>query len=181
MGGLFFALELPPVVRAGIVATQHGIEGTRWTPAERLHLTLHFLGEVAPEIRADLIREIKTSVLNPADVSVEGVVAFPGNQRPRLVAAAVVPSGSLDELHHALGITLSNLGLPLDARPYRPHITIARLRDADSEKVAAWRDAHTGLRAKWRAHSLTLFESISQGGTLRYLPLARIDLNHSDS
>jgi len=87
----------------------------------RLHLTLHFIGPVpvtrVPEVAAGLA------------VSCDGFVLDRGRPgRWRGIAAwcpdAVPPA--LRALHRSLALALHRLALPVEARPFRPHVTLAR-------------------------------------------------------
>ncbi|MCX7250934.1 MAG: RNA 2',3'-cyclic phosphodiesterase [Burkholderiales bacterium] len=85
------------------------------------HLTLHFLGNLPPErlvgLRAGLAVDFEPFelVLDRAELW-HGIAV--------LTCDAVPPA--LQRLHAALGQALQRLGLAPDARPYRPHLTLAR-------------------------------------------------------
>src|SRR5678816_356921 len=53
---LFIGLELPSACRSTLVTLDPCLKGLRWLPAEQLHLTLSFLGEVEVS-RIDGLRE----------------------------------------------------------------------------------------------------------------------------
>lgn len=94
----------------------------RQTRPERLHVTLHFLGErpaaEVPRLRAALdVRWAGCELLFDRGTVWGGGIAV-------LEASAVPPA--LAQLHAALRVRLVELGLPLEARPYRPHVTLAR-------------------------------------------------------
>jgi 2'-5' RNA ligase len=94
----------------------------RATRPERLHVTLHFLGAVAdarlPALRATLPVPWSgcTLVLDRAQVWAGGMA---------VVEAGTVPP-ELAALHGALAARLAVLGLPVEARRWRPHVTLAR-------------------------------------------------------
>jgi 2'-5' RNA ligase len=96
-----------------------------------MHLTLKFLGNT-PEDLVPRIREAARSVasgLNGASLVVAGLGAFPDAQRPRVLWVGL--HGDVDVLAHAaLGLSdaLEPLGFPEDARPWAPHVTLARAR-----------------------------------------------------
>ena len=46
----FTALSLPDDLRLRLAALGGGIDGARWVPAENLHITLRFIGEVAEPV-----------------------------------------------------------------------------------------------------------------------------------
>jgi RNA 2',3'-cyclic 3'-phosphodiesterase len=123
---LFVALWPPPAVRDAIAAWQAAWTWpARTTPVkpERLHLTLHFLGDVAaprvPEVERALGRvPFAAFMLRLREAQTWGAgiaVLHPGE----------TPAG-LRELHTQVGLALADVGLPLEQRPYRPHVTLAR-------------------------------------------------------
>lgn len=97
-------------------------KGTRLVAPPKLHLTLYFLGDVAtgriPELIAALDMPAPAFVLTLESAAVwhQGVaVLAPGAPPPELLA-----------LHDRLGATLHRLSLPVEARRFRPHLTLAR-------------------------------------------------------
>jgi len=89
---------------------------------ERLHLTLHFLGDVP----ANRLQELVVGLRVPFARFSLGFGH--GELWPRgtaVVLPAQVPR-ELDDLHANLAAALRTLGLPTETRPYRPHVTLAR-------------------------------------------------------
>lgn len=122
---LFLALWPSPRVRLALQARQGA---WRWSDTaarvapERLHLTLHFLGDVPrerlPELQQGLRVEFKRFELVFAAAALwpHGVaVLLPEATPPALLA-----------LHADLQHALQSLRLPTEARAFRPHLTLAR-------------------------------------------------------
>ena len=90
--------------------------------ADKLHLTLHFLGEVAAVRIPELARELRLPFnafaleLGQPAIWPNGVAVL----QPHATPAA------LRNLHAALGARLAGLDVSVEKRPYRPHITLAR-------------------------------------------------------
>lgn len=123
---LFIALWPSDEVRSGIAQWQSQWawpERAAVVRPERLHLTLHFLGDVAPERVLELKYEL-------APVPTPRFELHFG--RPELWQhgiAVLRPDHSptqLRGLHARIGLALSRIGLPVEDRPYRPHVTLAR-------------------------------------------------------
>ena len=57
---LFAAIPAPPEIAEGLKRRQQGLPGARWRPAEHLHVTLRFFGEVSEPVAADLDAELAT-------------------------------------------------------------------------------------------------------------------------
>jgi 2'-5' RNA ligase len=122
---LFVALWPGPVTRAAISEWQRGWEWPAHAApvqADRLHLTLHFLGDVPaqrlPQITAGLRGPFEPFALRLGHGEI-----WP-NSVAVLEPADTPPE--LQRLHAALRDPVIALGLAVDARPFRPHVTLAR-------------------------------------------------------
>jgi 2'-5' RNA ligase len=94
----------------------------RRTRPERLHITLHFIGNVA----ADRLPELRQGLQvqwDPGELVLDRPTVWPGGIAV-LEAQRVPPE--LQALHAALGDALLVLDLPVESRPWRPHVTLAR-------------------------------------------------------
>ena len=143
MPRLFVALDVPDPVRVILTALRTELEGARWTRPEHFHGTLRFLGdtpdEQVPEIEAALAG-IDTP---PLALRLDGLTAFPSRRRPRVLVARVTPTDALLRLQQRIENAVQRLGFEAEARPFRPHVTLARLKRADARAVHNWLHAHT--------------------------------------
>lgn len=103
----------------------------KWVPADNLHLTLKFLGDVdnveVPEI-CKVTRQICQS-FPPFSLSFAGVGGFPDLQRARVLYVGVDdPSDSLKGIVGQLEEQLAELGFKREPRDYTPHLTLGRTR-----------------------------------------------------
>jgi RNA 2',3'-cyclic 3'-phosphodiesterase len=134
MRRLFTALEIPSEIGQSMALLRGGLPGARWIEPENYHLTLRFIGDIddalAEEI-ADLLGKVKRPVF---DLCIDGLDSF-GGRRPRAVVAAVPPVAQLVELQAEHERIMQRVGLEPE-RKYRPHVTLARLRDTSSRQVA---------------------------------------------
>ncbi|MBC5764183.1 RNA 2',3'-cyclic phosphodiesterase [Ramlibacter albus] len=96
--------------------------GTSRTRAERLHVTLHFIGGV-PASRLDELRSHLAVPFEPFTLELSQPQVWRGGIA--VLAAPEVPPG-LALLHSRLAERLRSLELPVEQRPYRPHATFAR-------------------------------------------------------
>jgi len=111
-----------------------GLPGARWVEPENYHLTLRFIGDVDDAL-AEEIADLLSKVARPAfDLRIDGLDSFGGN-RPRAVVAAVSAVAELVELQADHERIMQRVGLEPD-RKYKPHVTLARLRDTSSRQVA---------------------------------------------
>ncbi|RCV54884.1 RNA 2',3'-cyclic phosphodiesterase [Marinitenerispora sediminis] len=179
---LFVALTPPATAldelhRAVAAARGHRAapRGVRWTPREEWHLTLLFLGEVpdpeVPALRARLARE---AAAHPAmELALRGAGTFPADsERARVLWAGV--EGDTEALTHLAGALHSAAaahGVPVEPRPYVPHVTLARTRGPHD--LSGPRDVLADLAGSpWRAGEAELVRSRADGRP-RYLTVAR--------
>lgn len=123
---------------------------------DAIHLTLHFLGPVSSDRVDEISRGLLLAVRPfPAFVvEVTGVGAFPSLSRPRVLWAGIdgPERKRLGDLQLATGVALRAARMPVESRPYAPHLTLARLRDAPRREdraailgwAAQWKDASFG-------------------------------------
>ena len=134
MPRLFTALEIPSEIGQSMAQLRGGLPGARWIDPENYHLTLRFIGDIddalAEEI-ADLLCQVARRTFA---LRIDGLDSFGGN-RPRVVVAAVPPVAELVELQAEHERIMQRVGLQPE-RKYRPHVTLARLRDTSSRQVA---------------------------------------------
>ncbi|MDF1562467.1 MAG: RNA 2',3'-cyclic phosphodiesterase [Deltaproteobacteria bacterium] len=132
---LFLAAPVDRALReraeAALAPLRERAPKVRWTPASRWHLTLKFLGELdrekAEALASSLAARLEgqpTSSLTPS-----GLHLFPGPRRPRVVALAFEPPpGDLLALHRVLEALAAGVGVLPEERPFRPHLTLGRIR-----------------------------------------------------
>ncbi|MFY9327054.1 MAG: RNA 2',3'-cyclic phosphodiesterase [Georgfuchsia sp.] len=122
---LFLALWPGPEVRAAITQYQNMWRWPRKTVRvrpEKLHLTLHFIGDVERNRLPELQQQLRVNIepfrlqLDYSELWPHGIAVM----RPR-----VIPAG-IGQLQIALGHALQHLDLPVDAREFHPHVTLAR-------------------------------------------------------
>lgn len=94
----------------------------RPTPASKLHLTLHFIGEV-PLAQVEPLAQAMPASFSAAELTFSHPALWRGGIAV-LEPESVPPS--LMSLHAQLGLRLRQLGVALEARPWRPHLTLAR-------------------------------------------------------
>jgi RNA 2',3'-cyclic 3'-phosphodiesterase len=103
----------------------------RWTAPDRWHLTLLFLGRVPGDLVAPLVAGAGPAVAAtpPVTLRLAGGGRFGSRRRPQVCWVGVTGDG--DELG-ALAGRLSGasraLGLPVEDRPFRAHLTLGRWR-----------------------------------------------------
>ena len=132
---LFVAINLPAELRHGIWQAAAPLRGpafpVRWVDPEDLHLTLKFLGEVGPERQAEIAGALESAASGARcfDLPIGGFGVFPSSERPRVVWVGCEGVPPLELLQHRLEQTMQRLGFEIEGRPFRPHLTLGRVRD----------------------------------------------------
>ena len=132
---LFIAINFPDDVRSALHAAMSPLRAAapevRWVDAPRIHLTVTFLGE-QPETAVPPLLESLTAVasrFDPIAMELRGLNAFPNLRRPRVVWMGVNADPKLELLHHDIETACAALGHPVEARAYRAHVTLGRVRE----------------------------------------------------
>lgn len=122
---LFLGLWPEPDVLAAVQARADAWQwpsSARRTPPERLHITLHFLGDVAAARLPQLQRSLAVD-WGGCELALDQAAVWPGGIA--VLEAGQVPA-ALAQLHARLRDRLLELDLPVEGRRYRPHVTLAR-------------------------------------------------------
>lgn len=139
MPRLFVAIDLPKALQTKLSAICRGIPGTRWLPPNQLHLTLKFVGDVDDTLFHTIRDNLSGNGLAPTNCFLRGIGCFPAKGRPRVIWAGVKEEEyGLTALQRRIEKDLEKRGVPLENRPFTPHITLARLKDPPRETVSAF-------------------------------------------
>ena len=178
---LFVAL-VPPADAldelAAAVDALRATPGLRWTRPEQWHVTLAFLAEVDDRAREALTPRLERVARRhaPPTLALAGGGRFGGRV---LWTRVDGDRAALRRLADAVRAAARRCGLPVDTRPYRPHLTLARTlaraRDpaTDLAPLAAALDGFAGR--PWSASDLHLVRSVlgaGPGRTAHHEPVA---------
>lgn len=162
---LFLAIWPDAALRS---ALQQWLPGWSWPPSAavvataRLHLTLHFIGTLAPARLAEVADGLRVDA-EPFELSIGSAQTWPRGLA--VIVPHVVPA-ALAALHGELRARLERAGLPVEERPFRPHVTLAR-------RAAHARPPRSLLDARWFVASYDLVASRGGYETLVSYPLRR--------
>jgi 2'-5' RNA ligase len=101
----------------------------KWSPLDNLHITTKFIGEWRQERLPEL--ESALSELHPRvpfAVEVRDLGWFPNERSPKVLWCGVHGGSALAQLASDTEQGLARLGVPIEDRPYSPHLTLARLK-----------------------------------------------------
>lgn len=176
------ALEIPLALRQELerraAALRRDVPRASWLRPDAMHLTLSFLGETDPELLPRLHRELAGACAAgaPLALRLHDVGAFPPRGKARvlwtgLAAPGGEPCAALAALRSEVGRAVFRAAsVEPDARPFHPHVTLARCRQP-------WpRDAVESFRASFgeppaatfTVRQGTLFESELHPAGARY-------------
>lgn len=172
---LFFAIPLSEQTRTRIIR-----ETSKWeslplfvTRPEQLHISLLFLGFVKDgDIGrySDAARDI-CSDTEPFELMFDAIVFTPDDDRPKLLSLLGEENESLRGLRNDFEAGLTEK--TSEFLRFRPHVTLARLRQKPFASVLESRKASLPkpFRIIEPVSSVVLFESVGSGGRREYLPM----------
>lgn len=185
---VFVAVELCPDVldaltdfvsvlrgRAEAVAPRAKIN---WVRRNQFHVTSRFIGEVTEETAGAIADALRKPSLSPFDITVRGAGAYPERGAPRVLWAGIgAGADALTAVERDVSARLTLCGVPAEKRPYRPHVTLARVREPAGLRPAMLLDDIAGLEfGTSRVDAITLFKSRTSPTGALYTPIHRTQL-----
>ena len=172
---VFIALELPAELKAALtelirtwqaqLTTKQAQKAVRWVQPEKMHLTLRFLGEIAPTSLPPLAEALHKAIapFAPFALTVQGSGAFPNERRIRVLWAGCEATPPLIALQHAIEGVVRTQGYPGENRAFSAHLTLGRVNDVASETAI---------------HAIAELVANAQVGTLGTIPVESLSLIH---
>lgn len=158
--GRVFAALVPPtevVVALSDRLEPLSIPGRR-VPPPNWHITLRFVGRVGEVTYQRWLAALDQVRSDPVRVHLQGLGAFPQARSATVVWTGVVAT-AIGELAAKVEEASQDAGIPAEERPFRPHLTLARVRPpADVRALVAEADIGTGLT--WRAGSFRVMSAV---------------------
>ena len=168
----FIALPLPAEWTALLEQVIYELDsaapaGVRWVRPSGIHLTLKFLGATDPALASRILDGLPDSVGGAPRLalSLSGLGTFPNRNNPRVIWAGV--SGDMEtlaNLQQRVETLAVGLGWAAERRPFRPHLTIGRVRDRISPAerkrlVTAISNCAVPRLPSWRPDAVRLYKS----------------------
>jgi len=153
------------------------IDGVRWVPEKNLHLTLAFLGNRSPGVIENLIRSMEaayrrvTSFQTPNSM----LMRFP-KPSGNIIALNFETDAQLTLLFGITQELLAGNGLVADRTPFKPHVTLGRIRKPPLLNTTF--NLQTNI--KLRVDRITLYQSTLTSAGSIYLALNEIELGQPD-
>lgn len=132
----FIALRLPePLIEAldryiSVLKKRNPSRSIKFVEAKNIHLTLHFLGYLNQEQIHQMKKILRVMVkkYRSFTLKTETIDAFPNRKRPRVIYVMITPHETLLSIHEELKKEIKNLHIETDSRPWKAHLTLARLK-----------------------------------------------------
>lgn len=177
MPRLFVALEIPGPVRERLALVQGGVPGARWIRPDNLHLSLRFIGEVDEHAAADLDAQLGRIATSGFDLKISDVGSFGPDRNPTVLWAGAQRCDRLQHLRDKVDRAVVAAGLTADDRKFKPHVTLARLKNGHRERVHRWLSDNVFLSIPpFAVDRFVLFRSHLNRDAASYEPLAEYPL-----
>ena len=176
-GNCFIALPLPAEARMAVDRWRAGLGlPGRLVPPENLHVTLRFVGKADPTGRDRIAAELDQADLGgPFSFWVGGVGGFPKLGKAAVAWAALENDGGrAQRLASAADRAVAAAGFGVEDRPFRGHLTLARIRPPRNLSPLA---ARSPARIAVRAAEAVFYFSRTGGGPAVYEVLERFPLD----
>lgn len=180
----FIAIDIYPgekLIRTiQAVRSRLSMESIRWTSLSPAHITLSFLGDTT-ELQVSLITRLLKERLNGSgafEIGINGAGFFGSTGEPRVLWIGVEMNEHLNGLHLAVKSAVTDAGMVADVKPFRPHITIGRVRrysgQAGIKNILS--PFNEGILQKALVNEVVFYESVLKPEGAVYRPIEVIGL-----
>ncbi len=181
---LFVGIPLSPTLideLTKLTGRLHTYEDSlRWSPPENWHVTLQFLGSTDQQQYNCLIPRLREISLPHVPIRLESTGIF---DRAGIFFADVAPAPALLVLQQSITAATTPCGFVPEARPYHPHISLARAKDKEASQTLRRLKSRIDREPKFTvfmADEFVLYESFTAPTGSRYEIRERFPLGHSN-
>jgi RNA 2',3'-cyclic 3'-phosphodiesterase len=158
-----------------------GAERITWTDQRNIHLTLAFLGETENElikVVSDMLKQ-KCTGFGDFSFSLIGTGIFKNYHDPRVIWIGIEHCEKLVNLNNEINIGLKDAGFMLEVRPFRPHITLGRIKSIKDPEVlrSALEKYKDAFIQEIQVKEVILYESILKPTGPVYKPEGKFSLH----
>ena len=185
----FCAIELPDALKSLVGEHARRLREAfphvraSWERPEKIHITLKFLGAVEVARIEELSRAAGRAAahVEPFDLTIAGPGTFPPHGPPRVLWLGIEDaSGQLSRLYRSLEDECAAAGFPRESRPFKPHLTVARIRAPRGPRELAAAHHETSFAPQcFNVSELVLMRSELGPGGSRYTSLSHYFLENS--
>jgi 2'-5' RNA ligase len=174
----FVAVRPPDAVLDEVARVIADLEvtGARLTTRDQWHVTLQFLGNRAD---VDAVGEaLDALAVRAGPAQLGGFGAFPNERRARVLWLGLADGAALfGHLAAAVSARLAPLGHEPEARPFHPHLTLARLKTPSDVRPAVASLPGGAIGDAWTVGEVLVYESRLRRSGAEYVPRAAITLS----
>lgn len=181
---IFIALKVEPeetfLVMMSSLKSRLGNEIIRWVNPENIHLTLSFLGDTDEET-VNLIYNIlrkQCSGSGKLEFIIRGLDVFKSPANPRVIWTGIESSEKLSELNSLVVNGLKSIGIIMEDRPFKPHLTLGRIKRLNNKNAlkALLEKYQDKEIQKVQVNEVIIYESILLQTGAVYKPLFKVKL-----
>lgn len=190
---VFIAVDLPPAIQESVEKQTAHLRRTldddliRWVPAQNMHLTLKFIGNIAAS-HLDFLKQMLTQSVNSQrqfDLQVGGIGSFPNLKRPRVLWVGIHAPADLTSLQKNVEAGAVRLGYEKEERAFSPHLTLGRVRQnvsaADLQRIrSALENTQIGRIGTATIEAVHLYKSDLHADGSIYTKLLSVPLGNTD-
>lgn len=190
---VFIAVDLPPAIQESVEKQTAPLRRTlgddliRWVPAQNMHLTLKFIGNIATS-HLDFLKQMLTQSVNSQrqfDLQVGGIGSFPNLKRPRVLWVGIHAPADLTSLQKNVEAGAVRLGYEKEERAFSPHLTLGRVRQnvsaADLQRIrSALENTQIGRIGTATIEAVHLYKSDLHADGSIYTKLLSVPLGNTD-
>ncbi len=160
---LFVAVPLPAIVRDRLAMLRFGLPGARWSEPQNMHVTLRFIGEVDRAMAEDIAGALHDIEAPAFELAFNELGHFARGRDVHTVWAGLQRSDALTYLHDKIESAVVRLGHAPEPRKFKPHVTIARLKNTPLSRIGTWLESYGALSTPaFDIDRFTLFESFKK-------------------
>ncbi len=177
---LAIPVDLPPALEQVRLELQRrlNLERIRWIPVSQMHLTLRFLGDTEPGMVESICRAMQDAYIPPEtrDLTFDGLGIFGHRSMLKVIWAGIEDPEPVVKLREQTDQMLTGLLQEQDHRPFRPHLTLARMKrlhepDMVRQEIKNYEHEEMG---RVRIDRVVFFESILKPGGPEYSCLEEV-------
>lgn len=155
----FIAIDIPEDLKKQILVEKFTNSSIRSLKLEQIHLTLAFLGEIDKHLTQVLIQKLRKIKFYPFYIELSSCGFFPSIKRPSVFWIGVNQSNELNQLKQFIDDAILSCAIPTETRPFKPHITVARIAKANRNEIAKIAKLKENFSGGFNASSFTLYSS----------------------
>ena len=178
----FVAVDIPDSIATSLVSYQPDSGSKiRLVKPNQMHITLHYIGQAEVETVSKISSSLEKVQAKSFTISLNGVGTFSTYNKSKILWAGVSNLDGLRDLYLAVGEALSEIGIQLEQRKYKPHITLARLgKGVPSDVTQDFMTKGSSLDYQdIKISEYILYKSSQVNGVSHYEPIKRFSFNNN--